>query len=104
MQSRINKLPKSFKKFFWDVDFEKIDTPVRYQFVIQRLLDKGDEKAVRWVRANYSDKEVKDTFARLRDFNPKIANFWSLFLNIPKREILCLQTPYLKMRQTHWPY
>ncbi|KKQ36716.1 MAG: hypothetical protein US53_C0041G0003, partial [Candidatus Woesebacteria bacterium GW2011_GWA1_37_7] len=42
MQSRINKLPKSFKKFFWDVDFEKIDTPVRYQFVIQRLLDKGD--------------------------------------------------------------
>ena len=102
----INKIsiPKSFYQYFWDVDVNKLDLSKKVNFVVQRLLDKGDENSVRWVRENYSEDTIKKTFVKMRDFNPRIGNFWRLFLSIPQKEVLCLQKPYLQMRKTHWPY
>lgn len=98
------KLPKSLYRFFWDVDVGKLNPAKKPYFVINRLLDKGDVEAVRWVRRNYTKKQITETFTRLRDFNVKVGTFWSLILNIPREEIVCLQPSYLKMRRTHWPY
>ncbi|MEK7109846.1 MAG: hypothetical protein AAB441_01495 [Patescibacteria group bacterium] len=98
------KLPKSLHQFFWDVDVKKIDARNKPYFIINRLLDKGNVEAVKWVRKNYSEKEIRETFAHIRDFNPKVGRFWSLFLQIPTEEVACLQPSYLKMRRTHWPY
>ena len=47
---------------------------------------------------------IKKTFTTLRDYSPKVAHFWKLFLDIPESEILCLQKPYRKMRKSHWPF
>jgi len=98
------KIPDSLKSYFWDVDISKMDLFSKSSFVIQRLLDKGDDKAVRWVRDNFSDKDIKNTLTILRDFSPKVANFWAIFLKIPKEQIPCLQTPYLQRRKNHWPH
>ena len=98
------KVPKSLHKFFWDVDVRKLNFENKPYFVISRLLDKGDVEAVKWVRKNYSDKKIGGAFTKLRDFNPKVARFWSLYLKIPEEDVVCLQQPYLKMRKMHWPY
>lgn len=98
------KIPKSLYYYFWDVDVKKLDPEKYPYFVIARLLDKGNIKAVRWVRKNFSEEQIKETFFRIRDFNAKTGRFWSLILNIPEKQIKCLQPLYLKMRQTHWPY
>ena len=98
------KIPKSLHHFFWDVDVKKLDPEKKPYFVISRLLDKGDVGAVKWVRNNYSEKEIGETFMKLRDFSPKVARFWSLYLKIPEKDIICLQQPYLQMRRMHWPY
>lgn len=98
------KIPKSLHRFFWDVDVKKLDPKNKPYFVINRLLDKGNVEAVRWVRENYTESQIKETFMRLRDFNPKVGRFWALFLKIPQAKIVCLQPSYLKMRRMHWPY
>lgn len=92
------------KKYFWDVDVNKLDLEKKPYFVINRLLDKGNAEAVKWVRKNYSDEKIVSTFTKLRDFNPKVARFWALYLKIPEKDVVCLQQPYLKMRRMHWPY
>src|SRR3989344_3420607 len=99
----MSKLPKSFEKYFWDVEVSKLDLEKKHSFVIQRLLDKGDDEAVRWVRKNYSEEEVENTLTTFRDFDPKIASFWALFLNIPRERIPCLQIPFLQRHKMHWP-
>lgn len=98
------KIPKSLHRFFWDVDVKKLDPRNKPYFVINRLLDKGNVEAVKWVRENYTNNQIKKTFMCFRDFSPKVATFWSLFLKIPKEEVICLQPSYLKMRRGHWPY
>lgn len=97
-------IPKSLYQFFWDVDVKRLDPEKKAYFVISRLLDKGNVEAVKWVKKNYSDRKISETFTKLRNFNPKVGRFWSLYLKIPAEDVLCLQQPYLKMRKMHWPY
>ncbi|OGE36326.1 hypothetical protein A3B45_02380 [Candidatus Daviesbacteria bacterium RIFCSPLOWO2_01_FULL_39_12] len=101
---RKNKLPEFLKKYFWDVDFEKIDEEKGALFIIHRFLDRGNDKAIRWMWRTYSKNLISEVITKRRGFSPKTANFWADLLNIDKRKVVCLQTPYLKMRQMHWPY
>ena len=98
------KIPTSLHRFFWDINIKKLDPKNKPHFVINRLLDKGNVEAVKWVRENYTKNQIKETFTHIRDFNPKVGRFWALFLKIPQEEVVCLQPSYLKMRRMHWPY
>lgn len=97
-------VPKYLYRFFWDVTPKTVDLSKSAPFVIQRLLDKGNTQAVRWVRKNFTSTQIKEAFTKLRGFSPKVGNFWTIFLQIPKNQVLCLQTLYRKTRKTHWPY
>ena len=97
-------LPTAFNKYFWDTDARKIDPLKSPLFVIQRLLDKGDWESASWVLESFDQETIRKTFTTLRDYSPKVAHFWKLFLNIPEEEILCLQKPYRGMRKSHWPF
>lgn len=98
------KLPRYLHKYFWDIDLSSFDSLGNPLFTIQRLLDKGDQKAVKWVKKNFTESQIKETFQTMRDFSPKTGNFWQTILKLPRRSVLCLQTPYRKMRKKHWPY
>ncbi len=100
----MKKLPGFLKKYFWEVDFEAIDPQKSAQYVVARLIDKGNDKAIRWLTKNYSKDLIKKVVTTRRGFSPKTANFWALVLDVDKRKVVCLQTPYLKMRQSLWPY
>lgn len=97
-------LPRSLHRYFWDVEVAKLNPQRRSQYVIQRLLEMGDVKAVRWVRRNFSEEQIKETVKKRRGFSPKTASFWQLFLNIPREKVKCLQKPYLDQHKIHWPY
>lgn len=97
-------LPKSLHRYFWDIEAAKLNPQRRPQYVIQRLLEMSDVKAVRWVRGNFSEEQIKETVKKRRGFSPKTASFWASFLKIPSKEVVCLQKPYLAQRRSHWPY
>ena len=98
------KLPASLHFFFWDCDAKKLNPGKKPYFVINRLLDKGNLEAVRWVRRNFPEELIVETIKKMRDFSPLTAVFWSRIYNIPREQIKCLATPYLEMRRKLWPY
>lgn len=91
---RTNKLPNSFKTYFWDVDFAKVDLEKSRPFILKRLLDRGDTKAIIWVREHYTKTDIKQLLLTTRDLSAQTANFWADFLGIDKRKVVCLQKPY----------
>jgi hypothetical protein len=101
---RNKSLPTKFYPLFWDVDTKSFSPSAKSLFVIQRILNKGDAEGVSWVLRHFNKKMIKKTLTTLRDFSPKIGRFWQLFLNIPEKEVVCLQKPYQKMRASHWPF
>ena len=95
-------LPAYLNKYFWDVSFEKIDLDRSRTYVLKRVLEYGDEKAVQWMWDHYKRSEVTDALCRFRGYSRKTANFWALILNLPRRKVLCLQKRYLRTPKTIW--
>lgn len=100
----MKKLPGFLKKYFWDVEFKKIDPKKSKIYVIRRILDYGDEKAVTWMYKNFKKSEMKNALSNFRGYSQKSANYWALILDIPKEEVLCLKKRSLRERRIFWPY
>lgn len=96
--------PKFLKKYFWDIDVKSSAGKLRSPDTLLRLLEYGDEKAMGWVRKNFTKRQITDVLYRLRNISPKSANFWALKFGIDRKRVLCLQRHYLKIRKRHWPY
>jgi hypothetical protein len=100
----MKSIPKFLKKYFWDVDFDKLDVKAHSQDILTRLLEYGDEKAIRWMKRNFTKDEIADVLFHLRTVSPKSANFWALIFGIDRKKVLCLQKHYLEIRKRCWPY
>ena len=43
------QLPQSFRTYFWDVDFEKLEIKRSAHLIIKRILDRGNFSDIRWL-------------------------------------------------------
>lgn len=93
-----NQLPDSFKKYFWDVDFKEIDFVKSKTFILKRVLDRGDDRAIKWLSKYYTKEDIKELLLTTRDLSPKTANFWTDYLNIDPKKVPCLQKPYSRIQ------
>ncbi|MCM8784368.1 MAG: hypothetical protein NC818_06330 [Candidatus Omnitrophica bacterium] len=100
----MGELPKFLKKYFWDTDFEQIDFKNHRVYVLKRILEYGDEEAVRWMFKEFRKDEIKNTLCKFRGYSPKTANFWALILGIEKERIKCLQRSFRGIQKQFWPY
>ena len=90
------------KKYFWDVDFSKLTLPKHSSFVAARLLEYGNEEAIRWLFKNIEHSIIKDTLIKSRGLSNKSLLFWSSILNVNERQIPWLRKSYQKMQEKHW--
>ena len=93
----------AIKHYFWDVDTSQTEV-TNPQWIIARLLDKGDEVAIRWVQDSFSIEEIRNTLKNSRDLSLKSASFWARIYKVPFSEVKCFQEPYRSQRATLWPY
>ena len=98
------KPPKFLKKYFWDVDFEKLNLEKRQEYIILRILELGDIKSVRWLLENIPKEKIKNAIMNKRGLSLKSLYFWISFFNINKEKILCLKKSYQKAQKNHWQY
>lgn len=54
------RIPKKFVKYFWDVDFEKLDFKKHKNFILDRLLNYGTFNTFSWIFSNFSMDDVKN--------------------------------------------
>lgn len=94
----MKKLPSFLKQYFWDVDFGKIDFAKSKAFILKRVLDRGDSRALEWLFQHYTRDDIKNLLLTTRDLSPKTANFWATYLNIDHSKVPCLQKPYARIQ------
>jgi hypothetical protein len=69
------------KSLFWDADVTGLDLQQNKEYIIERVLELGDEKAVRWLFSNYLRSEIRQVLTGSRRISRKSSNYWSLILN-----------------------
>jgi len=97
-------LPEFLQKYFWDVDFGKLDPEKKRIYILKRVLNDGDEKAVAWAWKKFSKAELREALVGYRGYSLKSANYWALMLGIPKGDVLCLKRRLSKKPGSVWPY
>lgn len=65
---------------FWDTNPDKIDTEKNAQYVIERVLDFGNDGEVKWLYHFYDTSLIKDVVTKSRSLMPKTKNLWTLLL------------------------
>lgn len=100
----MKKLPKFLEKYFWDVEFEKINFRKRKVYILKRILEYGDEEAVAWMRQNFKKIEINNALCNFRGYSLKTANFWAFILNIKKEDVKCLSRSFRETQKQFWPY
>ena len=97
-------IPKSLKKYFWDVDFKNLDKDKYSYFIIERILELGDGKAVKWMENNFSKEKIRKVVYSSRNLSRKSANFWQLIFNLDRNKILCLKKSFQRKQKIAWRY
>ncbi|MBU1159652.1 MAG: hypothetical protein ABIJ28_04285 [Patescibacteria group bacterium] len=97
-------IPRELKKYFWDVDTDKLDIKTYPEYVILRVLEYGDATALRWLFRNFKKSDFKKVLTKRRGISAKTANYWGLILGIPRNKILCLRKQYQDKRQKIWRF
>lgn len=65
---------------FWDTNPKNIDTKKNAQYIIERVLDLGNDKEVRWLYYFYNKALLKKVVAKSRSLMPETKNLWKLLL------------------------
>ena len=71
----------NLKKYFWDADLINLNLKTHKRYILERILEMGDEEVVRWMKKNFSKKDILAALKNTRRFSPKSLNFWNLVLN-----------------------
>lgn len=99
------KKPRFLKQYFWDIDFEKFNPKKHPRYTIERLLEYGNEDAVRWMFKNFDKKAIKEALMKSRQLTKRSANFWAIFFGIKDKEkVLCLNKHFRKIYRAIWKY
>jgi len=74
----------------WDVDIDSIDIQKHKSFLIERILNYGDEDCYRWMFKTFTREEIMGVVKNSRRISPKSAAMMGNYYNISKGEIRCL--------------
>lgn len=97
-------IPPNIKRYFWDVDANKLDPNKYSEYVIGRILEYGNPDAMKWIIKTFNNNLIEKTFKKNREMSRKTAEFWRNYFGLRKNEILCLKKPYQKVQNKPWPY
>jgi hypothetical protein len=68
------------QSLFWDVNPKNIDSQKNAQYVIERILDFGNDAEVKWMWDYYDKALIKKIVDSSRCLRPRTKNAWKLFL------------------------
>ena len=100
----MKSLPKFLKRYFWDVSFLEFNKENHASFIIERILEYGDKKAVGWMRSNFDSRRIKNVLQKSRNLSQRSANFWQLIFNLKKDKILCLKKSFRERQRLIWKH
>jgi uncharacterized protein DUF6922 len=84
-------IPQGLRYLFWDVNLDTF-SPVAYpEYTIFRVLELGDERAVRWMKETFREDEIKRIISTEHRLTRKSANFWASVYGIALEDVAALR-------------
>ena len=77
------------KNIFWDVNFKKLDYQKNADFIIERVLNYGDEEDFQKIKKIYGISKIKEIARKTNYISKKNINFWSIIFNISPNLFKC---------------
>lgn len=65
---------------FWDTDPAKIDLQKNARYIIERVMDFGNDEEVRWIWNLYDKLLLRDVAEKSRSLRPRTKTLWTLLL------------------------
>jgi len=75
-----NTLSPQVEKFFWGDDLTQLRWSTHKKYIIQTLLEKGDQNSVQWLFEHADPTEIRALLPSLK-LSTKSSNFWKLYLS-----------------------
>ncbi len=88
------KIPHYVTQYLWDADLNQLDLEANKQFVIERILEYGDEPAVNWMQAHYEQDEIIQVLKTSRRISAKTGQFYALLYQLDPSTLRCLTQPF----------
>lgn len=85
-------VPEQLKHLFWDIDVNTLQLKKHRKYIIARVLEYGNEEAIRWLKSLYEDKEIKEVIKFERRLSRKSATFWARIFHIPRSQVASLNS------------
>ena len=74
------KLPLAMQRLFWDTDVHKLDLARHTNYIITRVLEKGDLEDWNWLRWTYGEARIARVTRENRKLNRQTAHLWQNIL------------------------
>ena len=78
--SKPKKVIRCRQELFWDVNPKKINPKRHARYIIERILDFGNDKDVTWMANYYSKKLIKDVVDNSRVLHNQTRSLWKLLV------------------------
>jgi hypothetical protein len=84
---KTDTIPSWLYPFFWDTTPEKLNLEKNRNYIVTRLLNKGDITEILWLKKEYTKEEIKEVALSSRDLDPVVANFLKDEFHLRKEEM-----------------
>jgi len=82
-------VPGWLKLFFWDVRVEDLNIHDNHIFIIERLLNEGDQDALCWLFSMYDEERIKEAVLAGRGLSLKTARCWQNYFDLEEEQMHC---------------
>ena len=72
-------IPGYIKQLFWDAKKDEVDLHRHSRYIIRRVLNFGDARAVNWLRRVYPDSLIRDVVKNKRGLEKKTFIYWHTY-------------------------
>lgn len=84
-------IPQYLHPLFWDVNLDNFNPGAYPDYTIGRILELGDENAVKWMKETFSEADIKRVIAADPKLSRKSANYWALVYGIAPNDVAALR-------------
>ena len=92
-------IPQYLHPLFWDVNPDNFNPAAYPDYTIARVLELGDENAVKWMKATFSEADIKRVITTEHRLSRKSANFWALVYGIAPDDVAALHPAHQSLHR-----
>lgn len=85
-------IPQDLRLLFWDVDFKQLEPSKHKEFIIERVLNMGDELSIAWLWKIYNRNIILETVCHSRKLSRKTARCWQNYFDLREDQMKCFST------------